>query len=118
MAGYDADSAPSRPYGGPGLLGGNAGRTEQLGIGMQGDDPANAASSLNQDAARWNTPAAYRPASILQPIMTRNPGGNGMSASDAARRTIDGQYLGSVNGSSASSFEPAAYLRLTGENSE
>jgi hypothetical protein len=50
--------------------------------------------------------------------MTRNPGGNGMSASDAARRTIDGQYLGSVNGSSASSFEPAAYLRLTGENSE
>jgi hypothetical protein len=60
-------------------------------------------------------PGGFRPTSVLQPIM-RNPGGNGMSAADAARRLPIGQYLGSVNGTSADSFEPSAMMRLSGQN--
>jgi hypothetical protein len=56
-----------------------------------------------------------RPTSVLQPLA---PSANGYSAGDAARRTIDGTYLGSVNGTSESSFAPSAWLRLSGQDSE
>jgi hypothetical protein len=111
---------PARPYSAPDQLGGNAPRSAELLKGAFGD-PGSIASIRNQDpglninSQQFNQQVAQdavRPMSVLQPIM-RNPGGNGMSAGDAARRTFDGQYLGSVNGTSQSSFEPSALLRLT-----
>lgn len=110
---------PGRPYGTPDDLDGNAPRSAQFATGTQGD-PDNVATvtarpdvGLTADSLQWRaqTPAGYRPSSVLTPI-GKNPGGNGMSAGDAARRTFDGTYLGSVVGTSESSFEPAAMLRL------
>jgi hypothetical protein len=112
--GFTADGQPSRPYSGPDQLGGNAPRSAAFSIGHLGD-PGNAATSLNQDSARWNPPGGFRPTSVLQSVM-RNPGGLGMSAGDASRRLVTGQYLGSVNGTSESSFQPAAMLRLNGDD--
>ena len=68
--------------------------------------------SLTQASARWNSqvPTSYRPSSILTPIMKRSL--NGMAAD--TRRWADGTPMGSVNGTSESSFEPAAMLRLSG----
>jgi hypothetical protein len=111
-AGFTSDATPSRPYSGPDMTGGNSSRSASFALGQAGD-PGNAATSLNQDSKQWNPPAGLRPTSVLQPIM-RNPGGNGMSADDAARRLPTGEYMGSVNGTSASSFEPSAMMRLTG----
>jgi hypothetical protein len=95
---------------------GAAGRNDQFTTGVVGD-PGSAAGVQSEiaDADKFNAmvPHQFEPHSVLTPIM-KNPGGNGMSAGDAARRTFDGTYLGSVNGTSASSFEPAAMLRLTG----
>jgi hypothetical protein len=88
-------------------------------------DPGSAASSLGRDAGlnlnsqQFNAqvPNGIRPTSVLQPIMHSNVGGLGMSAGDAARRLPTGQYMGSGNGTSESSFEPAAMLKLaTGQD--
>jgi hypothetical protein len=119
--GFTADGQPSRPYSGPGQLGGNSPRSVAFATGQAGD-PGHAATSLGQDpgltmnSMQFNgqVPTGVRPTSVLQPLM-RNPGGNGMSAGDAARRLPTGQYLGSVNGTSADSFEPSAMMRLTGQ---
>jgi hypothetical protein len=98
---------------------GAAGRSGHFATGVTGDQ-GNTGTSLSQDAGlnlnaqqfMAQVPHGVQPTSVLQPL-ARNPGGNGMSAGDAARRLVDGTYLGSVNGTSADSFEPAAMLRLT-----
>jgi hypothetical protein len=116
-AGFTATGQPLRPYSSPDQLDGATPRSTEFATGQVGD-PGNAASSLNQDSQRWNLSAQFRPTSVLQPVM-RNPGGLGMSAGDASRRLADGTYMGSVNGTSISSFEPAAMLRLTtGQDAE
>jgi hypothetical protein len=112
-----------RPYSSPEMLAGNAPRSAEFNTGQAGD-PGNIASVRNQDPSlslnseqfNGQVPAGVRPTSVLQPLM-KNPGGLGMSAGDAARRLPTGQYMGSVNGTSESSFEHAAMLRLTtGQN--
>ena len=116
-----AYNSPGRPYSGPDQLGGNAGRSQQLQVGATGDPDSAATATarpnvgLTADSLQWRaqTPTGYRPSSILTPI-GRNPGGNGMSAGDAARRWADGTPMGSVLGTSESSFEPAALLRQSG----
>lgn len=108
-----SDGPPVRPYSAPDQLGGATPRTAEMITGFRGD-PDNAATSLNQDSQRWNLSSQFRPTSVLQPLMS-NPGGNGMSAADAARRLPTGQYLGSVNGTSSGSFEPSALMRLNGQ---
>lgn len=105
-----------RPYASPESLDGNAPRSAEFATGQAGD-PGNAASSLNQDSQRWNLSPQFRPTSVLQPV-GKNPGGNGLSAGDAARRWADGTSMGSVNATSVSSFEPSAMLRLSGLNAE
>jgi hypothetical protein len=102
---------------------GAPGRADEFNAGITGDDPGSSPTSSGQDAglalsaqqfaARANMPGV-RPTSVLQPLA---PSANGFSAGDAARRTIDGTYLGSGNGQSESSFERAALLKLTGQNS-
>lgn len=110
---------PGRPYGTPDDLDGNAPRSAQFTTGTQGD-PDNVATvtarpdvGLTADSLQWRaqTPAGYRASSVLTPI-GKNPGGLGMSAADAARRTFTGDYLGSINGQSESSFEPSALLKM------
>lgn len=64
-------------------------------------------ASLNADSARFqaNVPRSFMPSSVLTPLnYSNNPGGNGMSADMAARRFADGTPMGSVNGTSESSF--------------
>ena len=115
---------PARPYSSPDQLGGATPRSAEAIKGALGD-PDNAATSLGQDRSltmnsmqfNGQVPAGVRPTSVLQPLMS-NPGGNGMSASDASRRLPTGQYLGSVNGTSTASFEPAAMMRLQGQAAE
>jgi hypothetical protein len=116
-------SASARPYAAPDQ---NAPRVQEFSTGQQGEtDPARTASIRNQDpglnlnSQQFNAqvPTRVRPTSVLQPL-AKNPGGNAMSAGDAARRTVDGTYLGSVNATSLSSFEPSAMLKLaTGQDS-
>jgi len=108
-----------RPYGSPDQAGAES-RSASFGTGITGDDPGNSPTSAGQDTVNLNSqqlmaqvPQGVRPTSVLQPIES-NPGGLGMSATDAARRTVTGQYLGSVNGTSQSNFEPAAILRMSG----
>lgn len=121
MAGDPGLPSAGRPYSAPSQLGGNAPRSAQFTTGFHGD-PDNtatattrASTSLTADSLQFNSmvPGGVRPTSVLQPIQ-RNPGGNGMSAADAARRFADGTPMGSVNGTSESSFEPSAMLRLSG----
>ncbi len=105
-----------RPYGGsPGSTAGES-RSNSFSTGAAPVDPGNSAGVQSEvyNSEQYNAlvPHQWRPTSVLQNPMT-NPGGNGMSAADAARRTINGTYLGSIDGTSASSFEPAAMLRLT-----
>jgi len=116
---FEPVSARLRPYGSP-EAGGSASRSGEFATGHNGDDPGNSPTSAGQDTVNLNSqqfmaqvPQGVRPTSVLQPIES-NPGGLGMSAADAARRTVTGQYLGSVNGTSQSSFEPAAMLRMSG----
>lgn len=115
MSGYGltAGEGPVRAYGDPGQLGGNAPRSAEFATGQTGDDPGNAASSLNQQSARWNnlTPAQFGAHSVLQQTM---PSANGMSAADASRRLLDGTQLVSPNGQSASSYNASLPLRLSG----
>jgi hypothetical protein len=108
------DSGPTRPYAGPNATGGNAGRTGEFSTGITGATVEPGSESLTIASARYNAqvPTTYRPSSILTPIMKRSS--NGMSAD--TRRWADGTPMGSVNGTSESSFEPAAMLRLSGLN--
>jgi hypothetical protein len=107
-------SGPTRPYAGPNATGGNAGRSGEFSTGITGATADPGAESLTIASARYNAqvPTQYRPTSVLQPIMRRSA--NGMSAGDAARRWADGSYMGSLNATSESSFEPSAMLRLSG----
>jgi hypothetical protein len=101
---------------------GTPGRSQEMLTGALGD-PGSAPTSSGQDASlamnaqQFNdqVPHAVRATSVLQPLA---PSANGYSAGDAARRTFDGQYLGSINGTSEAGFERAALLRLTGQDSE
>src|SRR5271165_3409909 len=89
-------------------------RAQSFGTGLAGD-PQSAAgvSSLNADSAAYNraVPHQFTPGSLLTPV-GKNPGGLGMSAGDAAKRTFDGTFLGSGNGMAESSYEPSAILKL------
>jgi hypothetical protein len=118
------DGLPTRPYASPDQVPAGAEfRSNAFRTGVL-SDPGSAASSLNQDpgltlnSQQFNAqvPAGVRSSSVLTPIM-RNPGGLGMSAGDAARRLPDGTYMGSVIGTSQSSFEPAVMRRImTGQD--
>jgi hypothetical protein len=114
--GMTASGTPGRPYSALDQLGGNAPRSAEFTTGTTGD-PGNAASSLNQQGARWNnlTPAQFSAHSVLQQTM---PSANGESAADASRRLLDGTQLASPNGQSAASYEASLPLRLSGLNAE
>jgi hypothetical protein len=123
MAG--AMGLPSRPYSSINQLGGASPRSQEFATGINGDPDSaatattRASTGLTADSLQFNSmvPHGYQPTSVLQPIM-KNPGGNGMSAGDAAHRLADGTFLGTGNGMSESSFEPAAMLRLSGLDAE
>lgn len=127
-SGMTDSGQPTRPYAGPDATGGNAGRGGEFATGITGD-PGSLAGVASEvaNSERFNAmvphqfgqvaPGGYRPSSVLTPF-GRNPGGNGMSAGDAARRWADGTPMGSVNATSLSSFEPAAMLRASGQNAE
>lgn len=109
---------PGRPYSGPDQLGGNAPRSAEFVTGAnRTGDPATAVgqdSGLSLNAQQFQAQVGgYRPSSVLTPI-GKNPGGLGMSAADAGRRWADGTPMGTLNGTSESSFEPAALLRQSG----
>jgi hypothetical protein len=89
---------------------GQPGRIASVANNDPGDLRLNS-QQFNAQVPRAVTPVrpGVRLTSVLQPLAA-SP--NGMSAADAARRTFDGQYLGSVNGTSESSFEPSALRRL------
>ncbi len=121
-----AYNSPGRAYSGPDQLGGNASRSDSFATGTQGDDPGNTATAtvrpnvgLTADSLQFRaqTPAGYRPSSVLTPIM-KNPGGNGMSAGQAALRFPDGTSMGNANGISADQLETSALLKMSGLNSE
>ncbi len=120
-----ASGQPGRPYSGPDQLGGNAPRTQEMQLGANGDATSAARATVRPNAGltadslqfRAQTPAGYRPSSVLTPIM-KNPGGNGMSASQAALRFPDGTSMGNVNGISADQLEAAALLKMSGLNSQ
>jgi hypothetical protein len=112
-----------RPYSEPGATLGNSGRTAQFSTGQTGD-PGNIAASASQDpglnlnSAQFNgqvSAGVGRPTSVLQNVMP-NPGGNGMSAGQAARRFADGTPIGNPNGIAADQLERAALLRMTGQD--
>lgn len=122
--GFTSTGQPVRPYASPDQVpAGAESRSASFASGANhtGDVATSAGQDpgLNLNAQQFNAQAGggYRPTSVLQPLM-RNPGGLGMSAGDAARRLADGTPLGTLNGTSESSFEPAAMLRLSGLNAE
>jgi hypothetical protein len=102
-------------------------RLDGFSTGVRGD--ASSAAGVGSEianSARYNAMVprqvgsaglTVRPTSVLQSLST-NPGGLGMSAGDSARRMYNGQYLGSVVGTSESSFEPSALLRMSGQDSQ
>lgn len=98
-----------------GADGQNVGRNEAFGHGTTGT-PSQVASSLNQESAVYNSkvPGKFSAHSVLTPLMS-NPGGNGMSAENAANRTVTGDYLGSVNGVSQQSYQQTAMLKMMGK---
>ena len=114
---------PGRPYGSPDDLAAHASRSQQMQLGAAGDPDNIATATARPDAGltadrlrQWRamTPKGYTPGALILTPIGRNPGGNGMSAADASRRWADGSYMGSPIGTSESSFEPAALLRMTG----
>jgi hypothetical protein len=108
--GFTADGGPVRPYADQSQLGGNAGRTGQMNLGIQGD-PNSAATSLNQQSARFNnlTPAQFTPTSVLQQV---RPSMNAESAQDYARVLPGGYTLPTQNGQSQSSWSASNILRM------
>ncbi len=115
VTGFTADGQPSRPYSGPGQLGGNSPRSAAFATGQAGD-PGNTASvsSLNADAGRFNAlvPRQFSQHSVLQTAM---PSANGMSAADY-QRMLPGlsRPLPSPNGSSRDSYQKSLIMRLSG----
>ena len=113
-----ANSSPPRPYASPDQVPAGAEfRSDAFRTGA--NQAGDVATSVGQDPGLVVNQqqfqaqvGGYRPSSVLTPI-GRNPGGLGMSAADAARRTFDGTYLGSINGQAESSFEPSVMLRLS-----
>lgn len=115
--GFRPYATPSQVPGGPESF-----RSSAFRSGANGD-PDSAATvttrpdtGLTSDSMQWTARAGggYRPSSVLTPIgSNNNPGGLGMSAGDAAKRLPDGTFLGTGNGMSESSFEPAALLKLS-----
>lgn len=106
---------PDGPMAGPPRVPpGAASRTGELATGITGD-PGNAASSLNETAARWNSlsPHQFRPTSVLQQMM---PSADGMSEQDARRRLLGGAMLPTANGNApgSSTYEASNLLRLSG----
>jgi hypothetical protein len=115
MAGLTSTGQPVRPYSSAQQVpAGAAFRSQEFATGIAGD-PGNAASSLNQQSARWNnlTPAQFGPHSVLQQMA---PSPNGESAADASRRLLDGTQLASPNGQSMSSYNASLPLRLAGQD--
>jgi hypothetical protein len=101
--------------------GGAGGHLPEFSTGISGEtDPNKTASvfNLNADSARYNAmvPRQFGPTSVLQTVV-RNPGGNGMSAGQAARRWADGSPQGNPNGMAQSSFEKAVLLKMAGQDS-
>lgn len=125
MASGTNTGQPGRPYSGPDQLGGNAPRSVSFETGQAGDPDNTATATVRPNVGltadslqfRAQTPAGYRPSSVLVPIM-KNPGGNGMSASQAALRFPDGTSMGNANGISADQLESAALLKMSGLNSQ
>lgn len=120
MDDYGFSPNPVESNGAYEVPGGSGGHLPEFSKGITGEtDPANTASvfSLNRDSARFNAmvPHQFRPSSVLQPIQS-NPGGNGMSAGQAARRFADGTSMGNPNGMAESSFQKAALLKLAGQD--
>jgi hypothetical protein len=118
--GFSAGStAPNNnAYGAPGESGGHL---PSFQTGISGEtNPENTASvfNLSRDSARFNSlvPHQFTPQSTLLAIQ-RNPGGNGMSAGQAARRWADGSPMGNPNGIAEDSFQKAALLRMAGQDS-
>lgn len=115
--GFTSSGGPVRAYGDPGQLDGNAPRSAEFATGQTGDDPGNAATSLNQDAAKWNLAPqqfGYRPTSVLEQV---RPSMNAESAQDYARVLPGGYTLPTQNGQSASSWETSNLLRMQGQDS-
>lgn len=121
MAGeYGFSSGSTAPnnnaYGDPGESGGHL---PSFQTGITGEtNPANTASVFNLDrnAARFNAmvPHQMRP-TFLTPVM-KNPGGNGMSAGQAARRWADGTPIGNPNGIAEDGLQKAALLKMAGQD--
>ena len=113
--GLTADGQPSRPYSGPGQLGGNAPRSAAFATGLTGDQGSAASvSALNSDADRFNAmvPRQFSQQSVLQTAM---PSANGMSANDYQQRMLPGgSMLPTANGSSADTYEKSLVMRLQG----
>src|SRR5689334_12397248 len=110
-----SDGQPTRPYADASAAP-SPGRAAEFSTGVTGATVIPGSESMTAASARFNAqvPTSYRPSSILTPIMKRSA--NGMSAD--TRRWADGTPMGSVNGTSESSFEPAAMLRLSGLNAQ
>ena len=120
--GLPSDGQPSRPYSAPGQLGGNAGRSQELQLGIAGD-PDNiatattrASTGLTADSLQFNSlvPHGVTPTSVLQPL---RPSMNARSASDYQRVLPGGYTLPTANGQSQSSWEASNYLRMQGQDS-
>jgi hypothetical protein len=72
---------------------------------------------LNQDSVRFQAkvPSGVVQSSVLQPY---RPSDNGMSAQDYQRVLPGGMILPTANGSSAATYEKAAFMRLQGQSNE
>jgi hypothetical protein len=113
-AGYRVQAAQSYPQQEP-AAGPPEGRLGAFTTPYAAGDTAGLARA--QMAYNESVPRSFRPSSLLTPInYSRNPGGNGMSSDQAARRFPDGTPMGNPNGISESSFQQAAMLRLSGQD--
>jgi hypothetical protein len=99
---------------------GAAGRTEQLNLGITGDDPGNSPTALGQDSLNVNAQQfnaqvspGVRPTSVLQPV---RPPMNAESAQDYARVLPGGYELPTANGQSQSSWATSNYLKMQGQD--
>lgn len=120
--GLPSDGQPSRPYSAPDQLGGNAGRSQELQLGINGD-PGNIATATTRadtgligDSLQFNmaVPHGVTPTSVLQPL---RPSMNARSESDYRRVLPGGYTLPTQNGQSQSSWETSNLLRMQGQDS-